>query len=267
VRSDGGALCVSTAGSLALSLLLPLFALSSKLWQFCAVGALYGVAGTAQLAPTSALLELAVRTDGWLAEQPSLVYALFNCAYVTGMAIGPSALALLVDGCGFVRAALILATASATVATAVALALRRELELGDCRSRAATPSQPEALLAGSGGLAEGLLAKTGRSRSGPALFGLGEDESAAGAAADGGGARAEPSDLCAAERAARLGGTAPCDEAEEGAWFGGWDSQECSEPARPHSTLPPARRAAALHPAPPVADRPRARGSSVAGCG
>jgi hypothetical protein len=108
--------------------MLPLFAHCGSMRAFLVVGALFGVAGTAQLTPASELLELAARGDPSLAAHPEQLYARFNCAYVAGMAVGPGALAWLVQVVGARNGSALLALGSATLAAALALALWRELE-------------------------------------------------------------------------------------------------------------------------------------------
>lgn len=161
--SDAAALAISTGGALTLAVLVPLFSACSSLWQLCLVAVLYGAAGTAQLTPTSLLFERAVllgdeaedadadddeecadkaaarssRLQPASQPQPqpqrqahhpsSFLYALFNCAYVSGMALGPSVLAFLVDHIGFRAGSTVLALSSALVMSAIAIALSREL--------------------------------------------------------------------------------------------------------------------------------------------
>jgi len=127
-HSHSAALYVSTAGSLVLASLLPAFALATQPWQYYTVAVFYGAAGSAQLTPASALLERAV-SQTKSAPRPILLYACFNCSYVSGMALGPSIFAFLVDEIGFRKASLALSGSSALTAIVVALALSRELDL------------------------------------------------------------------------------------------------------------------------------------------
>jgi hypothetical protein len=126
-RSTRGALALSAAGSLGLSAVLPLFARCGSMRAFLLVGSLFGVAGTAQLTPASELLERAAAGDPSLAAHPEQLYARFNCAYVAGMAVGPSALAWLVQAVGARRGSALLAAGAAALAAALALALALEL--------------------------------------------------------------------------------------------------------------------------------------------
>lgn len=115
------ALIVSGLGSLALSIVLPMFPRCGTLAHLCAVSALFGLAGTAQLTPASALLEQAVA--GAVERSPVLLYALFNCAYVLGMCVGPGLLAELTDTLGFSTATVWLAGVAGTLAVLNAVGL------------------------------------------------------------------------------------------------------------------------------------------------
>lgn len=128
VSTPARALAMSTFGCFGVAALLPLFAMCAALWQYCAVAVCFGVAGAAQLTPTSMLLEHAV-AEGPLRTAPGLLYALFNCSFVLGMAVGPGACAGLTDLLGYPRAAAVIAGTVASLVAAVALLLAREFGL------------------------------------------------------------------------------------------------------------------------------------------
>lgn len=127
----GRALHVSLGGLLCLALLLPVVASVRSHWALYAAAALYGASGTAQLTPASTLLEQVA--DVALGSHPTLTYALFNCAYVSGMAIGPGALATLTDVFsdgdaaqptkGFALASVVLALLTSALALSAAVGL------------------------------------------------------------------------------------------------------------------------------------------------
>ena len=126
-------------GSLCLSALLPAFALAARTRTYVAVGVLFGAAGTAQLTPTSMLLDHAGAV-GAAGEDPSVMYALFNCAYVLGMAVGPGTLAALTQTLGFPVASAVVAGATAVLSLGLAALLAHGPYLaagdgGTCGSR------------------------------------------------------------------------------------------------------------------------------------
>lgn len=110
------------AGLCGLAVLLPLFALPLPHWALFVVAALFGTSATVQLTPASTLLEQ-VAADV-VGDHPTLTYAVFNCAYVSGMAIGPGVLAMLTDALTFQAAALCVSAGALAVSTVAACHLR-----------------------------------------------------------------------------------------------------------------------------------------------
>lgn len=112
----GKALHVSMLGMLGLACMLPVFALRLPQWALIPVAMLFGTSATAQLTPASTLLEqVAHKVVG---DHPTLTYAVFNCAYVSGMAIGPGVLAALTDRLSFQLATLCLSAAALVISGA-----------------------------------------------------------------------------------------------------------------------------------------------------
>jgi len=117
----GKALYVSMGGLLGLALLLPLWALPLPQWGLFVVAVLFGTCATAQLTPASTLLEqVAAEVVG---DHPTLTYAVFNCAYVSGMALGPGTLAMLTDLLSFQLATVCVAGGALVVSGVAACSL------------------------------------------------------------------------------------------------------------------------------------------------
>jgi MFS family permease len=124
----GKALHVSMGGLVGLALLLPLFAMPQlPYWALFPVAMLFGASATAQLTPASALLEQVA--EQVVGEHPTLTYAIFNCAYVSGMAIGPGVLALLTDLLTFQLATLCIAAGALVISGCAACQVRHILTM------------------------------------------------------------------------------------------------------------------------------------------
>lgn len=110
------------AGLVSLALLLPIFAMRLPQWAVFIVAVLFGTSATAQLTPASTLLEqVATKVVG---DHPTLTYAVFNCAYVGGMAVGPGVLAFLTDRLTFQAATLCVSAGSLVISSAAACHVR-----------------------------------------------------------------------------------------------------------------------------------------------
>lgn len=118
----GKALEVSMGGTVGLALLLPVFAMPLPHWAVYGVAVLFGTCATAQLTPASTLLEqVAAEVVG---DHPTLTYAVFNCAYVSGMAVGPGVLAFLTDRLTFQAATLCVSAGALAISTLAACHVR-----------------------------------------------------------------------------------------------------------------------------------------------
>lgn len=122
-------------GLLGLALTLPAFSLEVPWYALVPIAALFGASATAQLTPASALLEKAAADA--MGEHPTLAYALFNCAYVGGMAVGPGALASLTDAFGFRKATLCLSASALAVASVAAAFVQLNLSAAEARRQLA----------------------------------------------------------------------------------------------------------------------------------
>ncbi|KAJ1626683.1 major facilitator superfamily domain-containing protein [Pavlovales sp. CCMP2436] len=119
VDISGRALRVSMAGMVGLCATLPLFALPLPHWSlFAPVAMLFGVSATAQLIPASTLLEQVASVAVF--RHTTLTYAVFNSAYVSGVAVGPSLLVSLTQQLGFEVGALCLSLGALTLSGAAA---------------------------------------------------------------------------------------------------------------------------------------------------
>jgi MFS family permease len=122
-------------GLLGLALTLPAFSLDVPWYALVPIAALFGASATAQLTPASALLEKAAADA--VGEHPTLSYALFNCAYVGGMAVGPGALASLTDALGFRKASLCLSASALAIAGVAAAFVQANLSAVEARRQLA----------------------------------------------------------------------------------------------------------------------------------
>lgn len=112
-------------GLLGLSVLLPLFAMPLPSWGVYPIAMLFGVSATAQLTPASSLLEQVAA--GVVVDHPTLTYAVFNAAYVSGMAIGPGVLAFLTDRLTFPVSSLCVSGGALAVSSVAAWHVRSVL--------------------------------------------------------------------------------------------------------------------------------------------
>jgi len=118
----GNGLLLASAATVTLSAALVGFAHATARWQLFAVAVVFGASGTAQLTPASTLLEEVVPVA--LHDHPTFGYALFNCAYVTGMAVGPGTLSALTESLGFGRASVVLGVVTTACAVVAAVGIR-----------------------------------------------------------------------------------------------------------------------------------------------
>lgn len=135
----GNGLLLASVAVVSLSICLVSMAHVASTWLLFPLGMVFGASGTAQLTPVSTLLDSIVPEA--LHEHPTFGYALFNCAYVSGMAIGPGALSALTESHGFETASLILGSATTAVALSAALVVRQTRDIrGSARREVALQS-------------------------------------------------------------------------------------------------------------------------------